>query len=788
MSATDATSTTGQQPDPEPKPLLLGDPAPAPKGPRPKIRKLRLLFILSGFTVLAVISTLFGMLTAVASDLPQLENKIEFQNRVDSELYSQGGKLIGTLAPPNQAVIDSYHRISPKMVNAIVSIEDRGFWTESGISLRAIGRAFLNDITGGPQQGASTIPEEFVKNVLAQEDNRTIGEKVREAALAFQLVHHWSKQKIMDEYLNTIYFGNGAYGIEAAARTYFGWAHGYKAGNPGAEGKNGCGDPDVRDPHRPSCASELTVAQSALLAGMVANPYEFDPVMNPGAARGRRQQVLWEMLQQHYISPEQYRTANATPLPTAKEIQQPQEPAAAPYFVAWVRPLIIHALEREGLSAKEAQYQAYYGGLKIKLSLNMSMQRAAQNAVDNEFPAGSNGPTASLVAISNNNGEVRAMVSGDGDYSKNPFNLAAFGYRQPGSSFKMFTLAAALSSGKYGPDSIIDSKPLSIPFRQDGVLGHFVVHNFGNEYQGPISLATATATSDNSVFTQVGMSVGTKNVAHYAKLMGIRSSISLSPAMILGGLTTGVSPLDMAHAYQTAATGGRKIYNSTLGDYDRGAIGIASIEDCKPCEQQNIINKPHYQRVLSPNVAAQIHELLQGPVHDPSGTGTAANIPGVDVVGKTGTTSNYVDAWFVGWTPQMTVAVWVGYPNTGKPMLHNFNGGPVEGGTFPAIIWRNFMEQALAIMAHSSPGATPTGIVSTTGTTPSGGVATSTSPLTTTTPSTAATSSSTTPATGTPSATTPATTTPANTTPATSTPQTTTPGTTSPSGGGGTGL
>ena len=176
--------------------------------------------------------------------------------------------------------------------------------------------------------------------------------------------------------------------------------------------------------------------------------------------------------------------------------------------------------------------------------------------------------------------------------------------------------------------------------------------------------------------------------------------------MILGGLNTGVSALDMAHAYETAATGGFKVYNKVLGDYKEGAIGIDSISGCKSCRQSTIKNTTGdglvRQPELTPAVASTIDELLHGPVDDPSGTGTAAAIPGVDVVGKTGTTSNYVDAWFVGWTPQMTVAVWVGYPNTGKPMTTAFDGGPVEGGTYPAIIWHNFMIQALQIMADET--------------------------------------------------------------------------------------
>jgi penicillin-binding protein 1A len=356
---------------------------------------------------------------------------------------------------------------------------------------------------------------------------------------------------------------------------------------------------------------------------------------------------------------------------------------------------------------KDPSYEAFYGHLKIKLTIDLKMQQAAEDAVKAEFPPGSDGPTASLVAIDNSDGEVRAMVSGDGDYNKSQFNLATLGYRQPGSAFKMFTLAAALSTGKYGPDSIIDSKPLTILYGP-GDSEKYVVHNFDNAYVGPTSLASATAISDNSVFAQVGMNTGLAKIADSARAMGIRTPVSQNPAMILGGLRTGVSALDMAHAYETAATGGLKVYNNTLGDYHKGAIGIHQISDCSSCRQHTITNVPRTKRVLSTEVADTIDELLHGPVDDPAGTGTAAAIPGVDVVGKTGTTSNYVDAWFVGWTPQMTVAVWVGYPNSGKPMLKNFDGGPVEGGTYPAIIWHNFMIQALQIMADEKAAETHT--------------------------------------------------------------------------------
>jgi penicillin-binding protein 1A len=691
--------------------------------------------ILVAFLVIAGISTVFGMLTAVASDLPQLSYRAQKNSVVDSVLYDSTGKEIGVLAPPNRPVNDTWGQISPNMVGAIISVEDHAFWTDPGIDVKSLARALVSDVTGGPKEGASTIAEEFVKNVEQQEDHRTVFEKLREAGMAFQLVHTWKRYQIMTQYLNAIYYGNGAYGIESAARVYFGKELGYDASNPGA---GRCGDPTAEDPHRPECAQLLRPYQAALLAGMVANPSEFDPIVHASAARGRRKLVLQDMLKYHYITDAQYRKALTQPLPKASEIQQPEEPAAAPYFTAWVRPLIVRALEQEGVPANNAQYEAYYGGLQVHLSINLQLQAAAQQAVNDEFGSNPDGPTATLVSIDNSNGEVRAMVSGDKTFQQDPYNLAVYGDRQPGSSFKIFTLAQALETGAYGPDSIINSAPQDIPFKlANGNTGHFIVHNDGNTYSGPISLDEATAISDNTVFAQVGMHVGTKNIAKMAHAMGIRTPVSTNPAMIIGGLNTGVSALDMAHAYETVATGGNKVYNNTLGDVDQGAIGIQSILGCKECKQQNIVNKPTYLRVIPSDVASTIHSMLTGVVSD--GTGTAAAIPGVDVVGKTGTTSNYVDAWFCGWTTQLTTCVWVGYPNSGKPMTTLWDGGPVTGGTFPATIWHNYMTQALGVLSlegDDSTSDTSTTVAPLTGdgTTPN---STATAPVTGTTTTTA---------------------------------------------------
>ncbi len=714
--------------------------------PKPRLRKLRLLLILSGLGALAAVSTIFGMMMAVASDLPQLENRQLYKHDLkNSYLYDDHWRPIGIFAPPNNVVIDSFPEISPWMRRSIVSIEDKRFWSDPGVDIRGIARAFFADVTGGARQGASTIAQQFVKNALAQANNRTVFEKLREAALAYHLTRKWSKEKILTEYLNSIYFGNGAYGVESAARVYFGKVHGYDSTTvPGSSSSStttytstssiGCGDGTVtltppsgpsRTVERPKCAAVLQPWEGALLAGMVASPTAFDPIAHPQAARERRNLVLKEMLQQDYLSRAQYQQGINQPLPTATEIQQPEEPSAAPYFTSWLRPQILAAMGHH-LPPSVAEYRAYYGGLKIRTTLDLDMQRAAEQAISAELPTGSGLPSASLVAIDNKTGEVRAMVGGpvvngpsgpEEDYAHYPFNLATEGHRQPGSSFKPFTLAMALISGQYSPYSIIDSAPQDFIVPNSAGKEHFIVHNFGNTYSGPISLTEATTISDNSVYSQVGIHVGTNRIARLAKKMGIRSSVSSNYAMILGGLKEGVTPLDMAHAYETFATGGNRVFNPRLGAPKQGPTGIAQIQcPAHVCggSSVDVTDHPTYRRIIPASIAQTVHDILTTVVT--SGTGTSAAIPGVDVAGKTGTTTNYGDAWFVGWTPQITTAVWVGFPTRLVSMATMYNGAPVEGGTYPAIIWQSFMTQALQILANeqtakgqSSTGTTTTG-------------------------------------------------------------------------------
>src|SRR5205807_1904593 len=247
---------------------------------------------------------------------------------------------------------------------------------------------------------------------------------------------------------------------------------------------------------------------------------------------------------------------------------------------------------------------------------------------------------------------------------------------------------------------------------------HFIVHNFGNAYSGVTNLQSATDYSDNSVYSRLGIQglgrTGTKRISRLAMNMGIRSPVSSNYAMILGAMKIGVTPLDMAHAYETFATGGNRVFSRTLGTSKEGPTGIAQI-NCPVCRQKILKDHPTDKRVMPAAIAKEVHDMLTGVVQ--SGTGTKAAISGVDVVGKTGTTSNYGDAWFVGWTPKITVAVWVGVPDKLVPMTTAYGGQPVEGGTYPAIIWHDFVSQALQILAVESPAPKP----STTDTTGSSG-------------------------------------------------------------------
>ncbi|MCU0313088.1 MAG: transglycosylase domain-containing protein [Solirubrobacteraceae bacterium] len=630
---------------------------------RPRMRKRRLLLLALPLAVLAGISTAFGMMMALAADLPNLESAKEFQSARNSLLYDRLGRPLGILTSDRNRVIVPIQDISPFMKNAIISVEDRRFYENDGVDLRGIGRAFYQGtIRGGARQGGSTITQQFVKNALEAQDERTVFQKLRESALAYHLTRRWSKQKILKEYLNSIYFGNGAYGIESAARVYF-------AGDPNYAGCGTRANP---------CARLLTAADAALLAGVVANPSAYDPVAHPEAAIQRRNLVLTKMLQEGKLTRAEYDDARVQALPG--KITPPSVDTRAPYFTTWVSQQLV-----EQFGAR----RAFEGGLKVETTLDLDLQAAAQKAIDASLPNPA-GPAAALVAIDNDTGEVRALVGGR-NYRERPFNLATQGQRQPGSTVKPFILAEAMRKG-YGIGSVWPSAKRVFTVPGTGGQEKFEVNNFDDAYAGARDLGSALTFSDNAVYAAAGISTGTKRIARFIERMGVRTPVSSNPAMTLGAFKQGVSVLDWAHAYETFATGGRRT-SGTLGAPNGGPVGIQSVRRVSD-DELVAKNEVRRKRVLSQQLADLTLQQMATVVS--SGTGKRAAWGGF-AAGKTGTTENFGDAWFVGITRKLTIAVWVGYPDTNTPMKTEFGGEPVAGGTFPAQIWRNFVLQSEAI-------------------------------------------------------------------------------------------
>src|SRR2546423_5131594 len=313
LASVNGGGSDGGQPPREPSPTLPGSPDPPPPRRRPKLKKLRFALVFLGLAMLAFVSWIFGIMMAVASDLPQPENRAQFEHAQNSVLYDVNHRRIATLTNNQGRILIGSADIAPVMKEATVAIEDQRFYEHRGIDYQGIARAVFQDVLHrGATQGASTITQQFVKNALRAQGSRTVFEKLREAALAYQLERHWDKDKILTEYLNEIYFGQGAYGIEAAAKTYFGWDH------------PGCGAPHDR------CASQLFPWEAAMLAGLIANPSGYDPKTNPGAALARRNAVLQNMADQGYITQQEYRQYSRQPLPRPGEIHAPIHQSKAP--------------------------------------------------------------------------------------------------------------------------------------------------------------------------------------------------------------------------------------------------------------------------------------------------------------------------------------------------------------------------------------------------------------------------------------------------------------------------
>jgi penicillin-binding protein 1A len=622
--------------------------------PRRRIRKLRLFGLVLILFVLGSLSFTFGLVTSVASEIPSLDPARLQQREVDGYIYDRKGRrVLAVLRGKQSRILVGPNEISDRMKLAIVAIEDKRFYEHRGVDVHGIMRAIWQDLRHKQVvEGGSTITQQFVKNTYTK-DQRSIGRKLKEAALAWQLEQRWSKDRILTAYLNTIYFGNGAYGVQQAALTYF--HHG---------------------------ADELGWAEAAMLAGIPADPSRYDPATNPKAARERRDLVLKAMLDQGDLTTAEYENARKAKLPNPENVHLSGERGPAPYFTNYVQQQLI---DRYGAG------RVFGGGLHVRSTIDLNVQRFARQSIT-KWLTDPNGPSAALVAVDPRDGSVLAMIGGN-NYRRSQFNLAVQGERQPGSSFKPFVLAAALKDG-ISPDSEFESGPVQIP------LGDKVwyVHNYENSDLGRISLATATQESDNTVYAQLTQLVGPAAIVRTAKQLGISSPLKNYFAIGLGA--EAVNPLEMARAFSAFDNGGLRIDGAAFGNHPR-AISMVRNEAGRIVDN----NLPVGRHVLTANTAALVTSLLQGVVR--AGTGRNAQLSdGRPAAGKTGTTENYGDAWFVGYTPQLVAAVWVGYPTRLKPMLTEYHGDAVAGGTYPALIWKSFMERSLAYL-HDPPADFP---------------------------------------------------------------------------------
>ncbi len=560
----------------------------------------------------------------------------------NSFVYARDGSLLGSIPAERNREPVTTAAMSKWLPRASVAIEDRRFYQHGGVDYEGIARAAWKDITAGKVvEGGSTITQQLVRNLYTGQE-KTFNRKLKEACLAIKLSRKLPKPAILNDYLNTVYYGNHAYGVEAAAQTYF-------------------------SEH----AKNLTLGQSALLAGLPQAPSIYDPFHNPKAALQRRDEVLSALLRSADITPSQYRYAvrarslGLKPGRIYTRIKQP-------YFFTYV----IDELER--------QYGANTvreGGLKVYTTIDPRLQRNAIKAIRDVLPDRSD-PAAAIVSVEPGTGAIRAMTAVVRK-SGNQFNLAAQSARQAGSTFKTFVLASAIEKG-VDPDSTYYT---SAPFTCDvgpwcSAAKPWQVHTYGDTYSGTESITRATLQSDNTIYAQLTLDVGPSYVWNFARRLGVHMSPNKPVASIgLGSLA--VSPLDMAAAYATFGA---------LGIYAKPMAITKVILPGNKVDTASGWGKPQTKRAVSEAVAWKVTDILGQNALYGTGAGSGDGIH--PNAGKTGTTENHADAWFDGYTRQLSTAVWMGYQQGEVPMT-NVHGQSVAGATFPVPIWHEYMAAAL---------------------------------------------------------------------------------------------
>ncbi|HEX3426961.1 MAG TPA: transglycosylase domain-containing protein [Acidimicrobiales bacterium] len=644
-SATDLHRTPPSSRRPAPRNKQGPAKAGAPPGPKPERRSWlwrhrRILFLVWLFVFFGIGGALY-LLSRVPLPAVQPQTQTSF-------IYAANGTQLAAINTGQNRVAVSLNQVPQVAIDAVVATEDHNYYQHGGVDLVGVLRALASDLRGqGNLQGGSTITQQYVKQAYLN-SQRTLLRKIKEAALAVRLQRTLTKNQILERYLNTIYWGRGAYGIQAASQAYF-----------------------------QENVQQLTLPQAALLAGLIRGPELADPVNYPSVAMGRRAESLASMVRYHKITQAQADQANGAPLPTTP-VNALQQAAAAvndahhdQYYLDYV----------------EQQVQQRYPlalGLRITTTIDLGMQDQAYQAMYGSAGLNYKGdPAGALVAV-DDNGDVRAMVGGK-DYSTSQVNLAVGtagggSGRQAGSTFKPFLLAETLKEG-YSVNSTFPGPPTVNIIGQGNNGTDYPVNNFNNEDAGPaVSLINATAQSVNTVYAQLEMAIGPAKLLAMAESMGLSASdvgMKTNASLVLG--TAQVSVLEMAAAYSTFARGGVYLAPQVITKITTANGTVLPWPSAAP------------KTILTP-AQNQVLEYVLQQVVQKGGTAPGANF-GTPIAGKTGTTSDYTDAWFDGFTPKLTAAVWIGYPSNSKPMVGILgSSGGVEGGGEPATLWRHFMQ------------------------------------------------------------------------------------------------
>ena len=559
-----------------------------------------------------------------------------------SVMYAADGAVMAVLKAEENRKPVSLSQIPQPMIDTVLAVEDAEFYHHRGVNARSLIRALLANVSaGGVTQGGSTITQQVVKNALLT-PKRDANRKLKEAIYAIRLERTMTKDEILERYLNTVYFGNGAYGVQAAAELYFGT--------------------DV---------GQLDYPQAAFLTGLIRNPVGYDPFRFPARAAERRRIALNRLVDVGKLSRDQADLIDATPIPTGPQVTQGAAPPED-YFVEEVKQQLLDDV-RLGDTAQERYNSVFKGGLQIYTTFDPKLQQFALQARNDQLPDTGGKFTVALVALDPQTGAVKAMVGGPG-FENAKFNLATQGIRQPGSSMKTFVLVAALEAGVRSTDILDGTSPCRFPL--PGGQPDYVISSEGAGV-GPISKMITL--SINCAFVRLGLIVGLDRVIDTARRMGVTSKLEPLPSMSIG--SEEISPLEMASAYGVlAADGGR--HPAYYVDKVLDATGEVVFQH----------DESQAEQAVDPSVARMATQMLQGVVK--SGTGKRAALADRPVAGKTGTSQDNADAWFIGYTPQLVTAVWMGAP-VGRIPMRNVGGINVTGGSYPAKVWHEFMQNAL---------------------------------------------------------------------------------------------